>query len=168
GRANTRVEEVRLEEDLAVGDGDDVRRDVRRDVTGLGLDDRGRGARAARGRALLGDEAGALGLGGLAGLVASLLALEDLDAGALLGLHAVLHDHPLLGHLGGALEEAAVEVEDVARISLAAGRTAEEERELAVGDGLLGEVVVDDEGVAAVVAEVLAHGAAGVRREELD
>src|SRR5690606_39460353 len=62
GRANTRVEEVRLEEDLAVGDGDDVRGDVRRDVTGLGLDDRERGERAARGRDLLGDEAGALGL----------------------------------------------------------------------------------------------------------
>src|SRR4051794_7114908 len=35
GRAHARVEEVRLEEDLAVGDRDDVRRDVGRHVAGL-------------------------------------------------------------------------------------------------------------------------------------
>jgi len=38
---------------------------------------------------------------------------------------------------------------------------------LAVGDGLLGQVVEDDERVHAVVAEVLADGAAGVGRKEL-
>ena len=47
GGTNARVEEVGLEEDLAVGDGDDVGRDVRGDVAGLGLDDRQRGERAA-------------------------------------------------------------------------------------------------------------------------
>ena len=47
GRTNAGVEEVGLEEDLAVGDGDDVGRDVRRDVAGLRLDDRQRGQRAA-------------------------------------------------------------------------------------------------------------------------
>mmetsp|Transcript_24932 Transcript_24932/g.52180 ORF Transcript_24932/g.52180 Transcript_24932/m.52180 type:complete len:380 (+) Transcript_24932:270-1409(+) len=73
----------------------------------------------------------------------------------------------LLGHLGGALEEARVQVEDVAGVGLATGRAAEQQRHLAVGDGLLGQVVEDDEGVHAVVAEVLANGAAGVRREEL-
>ena len=40
------VEQVGLEVDLAVGDGDDVGRDVRGDVTGLGLDDRQTGHRA--------------------------------------------------------------------------------------------------------------------------
>ncbi len=40
------VEEVGLQEDLAVGDGDDVGGDVRRHVVGLGLDDRQRGERA--------------------------------------------------------------------------------------------------------------------------
>src|SRR3989454_10042799 len=40
------VEEVRLEVDLPVGDGDDVRRDVRGHVAELGLDDRQRGQRA--------------------------------------------------------------------------------------------------------------------------
>jgi hypothetical protein len=48
GGADAREEEVRLEEDLPVGDRDDVRRDVRRDVAGLRLDDRERGERAAR------------------------------------------------------------------------------------------------------------------------
>ena len=42
----------RLEEDLPVGDRDDVGRDVRRDVAGLRLDDRERGERAARVRVL--------------------------------------------------------------------------------------------------------------------
>src|SRR5690606_21636294 len=41
------VEEVRLQEDLPVGDGDDVGRDVRRYVTGLRLDDRQGGERSA-------------------------------------------------------------------------------------------------------------------------
>ena len=39
GRADTRVEQVGLQEDLPVGDGDDVGGDVRRDVVGLGLHD---------------------------------------------------------------------------------------------------------------------------------
>ena len=111
------VEEVGLEEDLAVGDGDDVRGDVGRDVAGLGLDDGQRGEAAS----------------------------------ALLGVE-----------LGRALEQAAVQIEDVAGIGLAAGGPAQEQRDLAVGRGLLGEVVVDAEGVLAVVAEVLADGAARV------
>ena len=40
GGADALVEEVGLEEDLAVGDRDDVGRDVGRDVAGQGLDDR--------------------------------------------------------------------------------------------------------------------------------
>lgn len=38
---------------------------------------------------------------------------------------------------------------------------------LTVSDGLLGQIVVDDQGVLAVVAEELSHGAAGVRRQVL-
>ncbi len=122
-RAHARVEEVRLQEDLAVGDRDDVRRDVGRDVARLRLDDRERGQRAA----------------------------------------AVL-----LRELRRALEKARVEIEDVPRIRLAARRAAQEERDLAVRRRLLREVVVDDERVAAVVEEVLAHRTAGVRREVLE
>src|SRR5690606_11884679 len=42
-RADTRVEQVRLQVDLAVGNGDDVRRDVGRHVVPLRLNDRQRG-----------------------------------------------------------------------------------------------------------------------------
>ena len=54
------------------------------------------------------------------------------------------------------------------RRTLTTGRATEEERHLTVGDGLLGEIVEDDERVHAVVAEVLAEGAARVRRKELE
>ncbi len=47
GRPHAREEEARLEEDLAVGDRDDVRRDVGRHVAGLRLDDRQRRERPA-------------------------------------------------------------------------------------------------------------------------
>ena len=86
------VEQVGLEEDLAVGDRDHVGRDVRRDVVGLRLDDRQRGQRAA--------------------------AVVVVEA-------------------RGALEQAAVEVEHVAGVRLAAGRAAEQQRHLAVGPGVL-------------------------------
>ncbi len=69
--------------------------------------------------------------------------------------------------LGGALEQARVQVEHVARIGFAARRTAQQQRHLAVGDGLLGEIVIGDHGMHAVVAEELADGGAGHRREEL-
>ena len=61
-----------------------------------------------------------------------------------------------------------MEVEDVARVGLAAGRAAQQQRHLAVGLGLLRQVVVDDEGVLAVLHPVLAHGAAGVGGEVLE
>jgi hypothetical protein len=117
GRADAGVEEVALQEDLAVGDGDDVGGDVGRDVAGLGLDDGDGGERAAA------------------------LAVAQ---------------------LGRPLQEPAVQVEDVARVGLASGRPPQQERDLAVGGGVLGEVVVDAERVLSVVAEVLAHGAARV------
>src|SRR6516225_3311545 len=66
-------------------------------------------------------------------------------------------------HARGALEQAAVEIEHVAGEGFAARRAAQQQRDLAVGDGLLGQVVVDDQRVLAAVAEVLAHRAARVR-----
>ena len=122
-RPHPRVEEVRLEEDLAVGDRDDVGRDVGGDVGGLGLDDRQRRQRAA------------------AELVVEL-------------------DRPL--------EQPRVEIEDVARVGLASRRAPQQQRHLAVRVGVFGEVVVDAEGGFPVVEEVLAHRAAGVRRDVLD
>ena len=67
--------------------------------------------------------------------------------------------------LDGALEQPRVQVEDVARVGLAARRAAQQQRHLAVRVGVLGEVVVDRERVPAVVEEVLTHRAAGVRRQ---
>ena len=119
-RPDALVEAVRLEEYLAVGDRDDVGRDVGRYVAGLRLDDRQRRQRAAA---------------------------------------------FLVPELCRAFEEPRVQVEDVARERLAARRTPQQERDLAVGLGVLRQVVVDAERVAARVAEVLAHGARGIRAE---
>ncbi len=58
-----------------------------------------------------------------------------------------------------------MQVEDVAREGLAARRAAQQQRHLPVGVGVLGQVVVDAEGVAPLVGEVLAHGRAGVRSD---
>jgi hypothetical protein len=76
----------------------------------------------------------------------------DLPVGELLDVLRV--------HARGALEQARVQVEHVARIRLAARRAAQQQRHLAVRPCLLGQVVVDDERVLAAVAEVLAHRAA--------
>ena len=72
-----------------------------------------------------------------------------------------------VAHLRGALEKPRVEIEHVARIGFAARRAAQQQRHLAIGDGLLGKIVIDDDGVHAVVAEELAHGAARERSQEL-
>ena len=61
-----------------------------------------------------------------------------------------------------------MEVENIAGVSFASGRTAEEKRQLAVRPGVFGQIVIDDEGMSAVVAEVFTHSASGVRRNELD
>jgi len=58
-----------------------------------------------------------------------------------------------------------VEIEDVAGIGFAARRTAQQQRNFAVGHGVLGEIVVHHQRVAAVVAEVFADGGGRVRRD---
>src|SRR4030088_3062328 len=73
----------------------------------------------------------------------------------------------LLVELGGALEQAGMQIENVAGIGFAARRAAQQQRHLAVGDRLLGQIVIDDDGVHAVVAEIFTHGAAGERRDVL-
>ena len=119
---DTGVEQVGLQEDLAVGDRDDVRRDVGRDVVGLGLHDRQPGHRPAA---------------------------------------------QLLGQLRAALQQPGVQVEHVAGVGLAARRAAQQQRDGAVGLGLLGQVVEDDQDVLAVIHPVLADGRAGVGRDVL-
>ena len=61
-----------------------------------------------------------------------------------------------------------MQVEDVAGVRLAPGRAAQQQRHLAIRVRVLGEVVVHDQRVAAVVEEVLGHRAARVRRHVLD
>src|SRR5438477_483015 len=74
----------------------------------------------------------------------------------------------LLVELAGALEQARVEIEDVARERLPSRRAAQQQRELAIRVGMLREVVVHDERVLAVEEEVLAHRTAGERRHPFD
>ena len=68
----------------------------------------------------------------------------------------------LRAQVRGALEQARVDVEDVAGEGLAPGRPAEQEGELAIGAGVLREVVVDDQHVAARLHEVLRDAGRGV------
>lgn len=63
----------------------------------------------------------------------------------------------LVVHLGGTLEETRVEVENVTGVSLTARGTSEKKGHLSVGDGLLGQIVVDDERVHSIVTEVLSN-----------
>ena len=60
-----------------------------------------------------------------------------------------------------------MQIEHVARIGFASRRPAQQQRHLAIGDRLLGQIVIDDHRVHAVVAEIFAHGAAGERRQIL-
>src|SRR4051812_40777814 len=105
GGADARVEEAGLEEDLPVGDRDDVGRDVGRHVARLRLDDRQRGQRPAA---------------------------------------------EIVVELARALQQAAVEIEDVARVGLATRRAAQQQRHLAIRVRVLGEVVVDAQRVLAL------------------
>ena len=54
----------------------------------------------------------------------------------------------LVVHLRSALEETRVKVEDITRVGLTTRGTTEKQRHLTVRDGLLGKIIVDDEGCA--------------------
>src|SRR5439155_13204389 len=123
GRSHAREEQVRLQVNLPVGDGNDVGGDVGGDFAFLGFDDGQGGERSAA------------------------FFVTELD---------------------GALEQAAVQVEDVAGISVATGRATQQQGELPVCGRLLGQVVVHAERVLALPHEVLRHGAAGVGGDVLE
>jgi hypothetical protein len=81
----------------------------------------------------------------------------------LLGHHGVL-----VAHLDRPLEQPRMQVEDVAGVGFATRRPAQQQRQLAVGVGLLREVVVDHQGRATLpIHEVLGHGGAGIGRDVL-
>src|SRR3954469_8735898 len=119
-RADTLVEQDRLQEDLPVGDRDDVGRNVGREGARLRLDDRQRRQRSTA---------------------------------------------QFFLQLRGALQQARVQVEDVAGIGLAAARPPQQQRDLAVGLRVLGQVVVNAQRVLSVVAEELPHRARRVRAD---
>src|SRR5690606_13644232 len=133
GGTDTGVEQVGFQEDLAVGNGDDVGRNEGGHVAGLGFDD---GQRSKR-----------------TGLAFDCTLGEVLDV--------------LFIDAGCAFQQAGVQVEHVARVGFAAGWAAQQQRYLTVGPGLLGQIVVNDQGVFAAIAEVFAHGAARVGRQIL-
>ena len=60
-----------------------------------------------------------------------------------------------------------MEVEHISGISFTAWGATQQEGHLTVCDGLLGEIVVNDESVLAVVSEIFSHGTAGVRSQVL-
>ena len=60
-----------------------------------------------------------------------------------------------------------MQIEYVARICLAAGRAAQQQRQRAVGDCVLGQIVVDDEHIASLAHEILTDRRAGIRRDIL-
>ena len=61
-----------------------------------------------------------------------------------------------------------MQVENVTGVSLTTWRMTEKKRHLAVGHSLLGQIVIDDEGVLAVVTEPLAHCASREWSEVLE
>ncbi len=123
GRADTLVEELGLQENLSIGNGNDVRWNVSGDITTLGLNN-----------------------------------WEGSEGSTTV----------LIGHLGSTLEETRVEVEDISWVSLTSWWTTEKEGHLTVCNGLLGQIVEDNDGVLAVVTEPLTHGRTGERSDVLE
>jgi len=58
-------------------------------------------------------------------------------------------------------------VEDVSGESLSSRRTPQQQGDLAIGHGLFGKVIVDDQRVLGFVPEVFADAAPGIRRDVL-
>jgi hypothetical protein len=73
----------------------------------------------------------------------------------------------LAGESGSALQQAAVEIEDVAGIGLAPRRLTSEQGDLAVRGRMLGEIIDNDQHMTAAIAEIFAHGEGGERSDPL-
>src|SRR5579875_94984 len=78
-----------------------------------------------------------------------------------------LYDDIVLANFCGPFKETAMQIEDVAGVGFASGGASEKQGDLAVGDGMFGEVVVDDDGMLSFIAEVLSDGATGVGSDVL-
>src|SRR6185436_7351157 len=71
----------------------------------------------------------------------------------------------LLPQLRRAFEQAGMQIENVAWVRFTAGRTTEEERNLAIRLSMLRQIVVDAQRVTATVPEKFPHRARGVRTD---
>ena len=65
------------------------------------------------------------------------------------------------GHHGGTLEQTRVQVENVTGVGLTTRGTTQKQRQLTVRHGLLGQIVVHNQGVTSCVTELLADGHSG-------
>lgn len=131
GGADTLVEQFSFQENLTVSDGNDVGRNVSRHVSSL------------KERVNIVNNS------------------SNEDNSSYLGLNnwesSQRATTVVFVHLGSTFKQTRVEVEDVTRVGLTTRGTAKQKRHLTVGDGLLGQIVVDDQGVLAVVAEVFTY-----------
>src|SRR5689334_3925126 len=60
-----------------------------------------------------------------------------------------------------------MQVEDITRVGLSSWRSSQQQRHLSVGDGLLGEIVIDDKGMSSAISEKFTDSASGVGSQEL-
>jgi len=60
-----------------------------------------------------------------------------------------------------------MEIENVSWVGLSSGGSSQKEGHLSVGDGLLGQIVVDDKAMLSVVSEEFTDGATGIGSQEL-
>ena len=60
-----------------------------------------------------------------------------------------------------------MQVEHITGVGLTTGGTTQQQRHLTVGHSLLGQIVIDDQGVLSLVAEIFTHGAARVGSQVL-
>jgi hypothetical protein len=60
-----------------------------------------------------------------------------------------------------------MEVKDVAGKRLSSGGATKKERDLSVGLGMLGKVIIDAEGVPSGVPKIFSHGASSIRSDIL-
>ena len=73
----------------------------------------------------------------------------------------------VLVHLGGTLKKTRMQIEHITWVGFTTWWTSQKERHLTVSDSLLGQIIIDDKTVHAVVTEVLTNSATGVWSQEL-
>ena len=64
----------------------------------------------------------------------------------------------VLVHLGCSLKQTRVKIEHITRVSLTTGWSSEKKGHLTVGYSLFGEIIVDDQSVLAIIAEIFSDG----------